>query len=701
MADRGASEIQFEIEEMRALIEDGGALSQVLSGFCHRQEQEDLLVRMAEALAGEEFLLAEAGTGVGKSLAYLIPAVFWARSTRNRVVVATRTKALQDQLIKEDLPLLQKALPFGFFYALAKGRENYLCRRKLTDLVSRGFNLQPEEQEFLRQVVVWASRTRTGDRQELHMDNELLQHWPLVACDWRSCLREQCSFQDSCFRQRMIKRAESADIVVTNHALLLTSARIGNGVLPEFKYLIIDEAHNLERQAFDHFSLTFNRAEVRDILNSLSQKQRGVQIGFLVMLQNRHPSMRARLEQAHKLVEDCRQEVDNFFKHITRGVPRTTRDNSFSLHWKEGSGPLPEEMVEVFVGLDTVMASLLGVLQEFQRDLQDSPEALEIAGLIERLTECVQGIQIIMNEALGDPEQVVWIDFWYGRAAAVSASPLRIGNLLDNSLYEHLASLIMVSATLTIAEDFAYFIERNGLEAYRGEKLATITRQSPFDYDSNCRMYVVNDLANPGHRDYERQCGDFLQEFLEKVPGRTLVLFTSRRMLLDTAAGLRPHLEEQGIRLLVQHQDGEFNTLIADLVTAERAVLMGVDTFWEGVDLKGENLTCLVMVRLPFRPPSDPLTSAWQDYYRNNGENGFYRYSLPDAVLRFKQGMGRLIRSELDWGAAVILDRRLAAPPRGKSYGQMFHRSLPERRVVEISRNEAGREVSDWFNSFA
>ena len=289
-------------------------------------------------------------------------------------------------------------------------------------------------------------------------------------------------------------------------------------------------------------------------------------------------------------------------------------------------------------------------------DLQDSSEAPEIAGLIERITECAQCIQIIMNEALGDSEQVVWIDFWYGRAAAVSASPLRVGKLLDISLYKHLASLIMVSATLTVAEDFTYFIERNGLEVYQGEKLATITRQSPFDYDRNCRMYVVNDLANPGHRDYERQCKGFLQEFLEKVPGRTLVLFTSRRMLLDTAAELRPHLEEQGIRLLVQHQDGEFTTLIEDLVTAERAVLMGVDTFWEGVDLKGENLTCLVMVRLPFRPPSDPLTSAWQDYYRNNRENGFYRYSLPDAVLRFKQGIGRLIRSESDWGAAVILD---------------------------------------------
>lgn len=698
-SNRKSAQVEYDLEEMRALVRPGGGLSTVLPGFCHRQEQEDLMVRIAEALAGDEFLLAEAGTGVGKSLAYLIPAVFWAVSTGERVVVSTRTKALQDQLVNVDLPLLARVLPFGFIYEQAKGRENYLCRQKLANLVARGGDLTIEQKEFLQRVAVWAVQTRTGDRQELRIDSHLLSNWRMVACDRRACLRERCSFQESCFRHRLISRLGQANLIVVNHSLLLADVRVERGILPEYRYLIMDEAHNLEREAFDKFGISFSLPEIRDVLNTLAFKQRRVQTGYLAMLQNRYSHLQPGLTEIRELKEACLQEVENFFACLSERLPPGAGESSQTVRWP-GQHAGEEGVLDAFNIVQGSFNTLLGALRKLQQELQDSPEALELEALILRLQEAVMDASIIMTGNLDDPEQVVWVDYNYGRAMAVNSSPLKVGQMIDKCLYQKLNSLVMVSATLTVAGDYSHFIERSGLHPYlQDRRLATITRPSPFDYNRCCQIYLVNDLPDPNHRSFQPMVSDFLSDFLPTIPGRTLVLFTSRRMMQEAARELRPILTGEGITLLVQHEDGDFSTLVDQMVASSRAVLMGLDTFWEGVDLRGDYLTCLVIVKMPFRSPSDPLVSAWNDHYRVNGENGFSKFMLPDAVLRFKQGVGRLIRSESDWGAAVILDGRLAVPPRGKNYGQVFVQSLPT-KITALGWSEAGKAVATWLESF-
>lgn len=692
---------EFDLKELRQLISARGRMSRILPGFRHRQEQEDLLVRIAEAFRADEFLLAEAGTGVGKSLAYLIPAAYWAHHTGKRVVVSTRTKTLQQQLVNEELPRLQEVLPFKFSYELAKGRENYLCRNRLANLVAKGRDLTGEQKEFLQRAVVWAAQTQSGDRQELKLDSRLLAHWGLVACERRGCWRERCPFQDSCFRQQMIRRLEKADLIVVNHALLLADARLGKGVLPEYQYLVIDEAHNLEREAFDKLATTFSLHETKEALYSLAHRRQKVQVGLLAALQTRYPHLKSYLDEAKNVLEKALQALEGFFAALSRHLTSRAAGGGQSVRW---TGPFDtrDEVCAAYLVFDEAMQALAASLQPLQEEVEDKADYPDLESVQEQLQEILGDARYIITECLEDPEQVVWVNFYAGQAMAVFSSPLRVGEALDENLYQNLNSMVMVSATLTVAGGFGYFIERNGLADYaRDGRLATIARPSPFDYDHCCRVYLVNDMPAPGQPDFNSQVNEFLGQFLPAIPGRTLVLFTSRSMLQEAAGMLRTTLGKQGITLLVQHQDGDPASLLDELVACGRCVLMGVDTFWEGVDLRGEYLTCLVMVKLPFRSPADPLTLAWNDHYRANGENGFHRLLLPDAILRFKQGVGRLIRSESDWGAVVITDRRMAAPPWGKSYGSLFVRSLPGGQVVETDRASAGREVRNWLVSFS
>jgi ATP-dependent DNA helicase DinG len=658
------------------------------------------MLRVAEALAGDEFLVAEAGTGLGKSLAYLLPAVFWARATGCRVVVSTRTRALQEQLTRQDLPSLRQALPFAFQFEQAKGRDNYLCRERLRALLSRASEADPEVQAFLTRVAAWAASSPTGDRQELGLEGREASLWATVACDRRTCLRERCPSLQSCFRQRLARRLEQADIIVVNHALLLTTARLESGVLPAFRHLVIDEAHALEREAFDKFALGLEEAEVREFLNRLLAVQRRRATGLLATWQSRYPYLRAQLDVARDARERCAEALQELFA-VLSAVARSG-EGSASVRLARGAEDLPR-VATALSRCQEPFERLAVALQDVARERDGDQEAGELQAAAETAREIAATVRELWERVDGGGgDEVVWVTRADGQARSLRASPLQTGMALEEALYRHLDCLVMVSATLSVNGDFSHFLQRHGLAGYEQDRrLSCIRRPSPFDYHLRRRVFVVSDVVSPNHAGFAAQVADLLVDLGQALAGNTLVLFTARGMLQQVGDAVRPRLERGGVRVLVQHEDGDAASLAEELRWGRRTMLMGLDTLWEGVDLPGEALTCLVMVRLPFRSPADPLVAAWDEHLRQEGENPFTRLLLPDAVLRFTQGMGRLIRAEDDWGAAVVLDARMSGGRGGQAYGRCFRDCLPAGQLEEVRREELVSRVRAWMERFA
>lgn len=726
-----------------------GPLAGVLPGYEPRPSQEAMLGAVGRAFEEGGALLAEAGTGTGKSLAYLIPAAAWAAASGRRVVVSTHTLQLQEQLWQKDIPFLARHLPFPFRAALAKGRGHYLCRLKWEGVVADAAQgrVPGGGGVFYARLATWLADTATGDRAEVNVRWDEEPFWAAVGVD-DGCAGERCRHRDACYYLDARRRAAAADVVVTNHALLLADAAADNGVLPPYQYLVCDEAHHLPELAGEHLGVAVVEGDLRQQLLELTRPGVGEgRPGLLTrvervlrvqggatgsIFEGDGESAAPRLAAAQQAAARAAQGVEELFLALRAWAqegPQRPGDHPVKT-WRL---PAPEVDRPAWQGvrqkgenaafrLQDAGRALLALAQgladnpaggwppELLAEMEARGHALGTAG--QALGEVLALSSNAAEQGDGGPDpwqaagRVAWFEWEQneGRerrpgpgACRLRLSPLFPGPLLSARLVNRLDAAVFTSATLSIGGRFDHAAEQLGLA---GREVPPVFLQvpSPFDYANQALLCLASDLPDPklGEEAHTRAVADFLVRLCRSTGGRTLVLFTANRSLRRVYQEARPALEAMGILPLAQGLDGGRGRLTEAFRANPRSVLFGAASFWEGVDIPGDALSCVVVVRLPFRPPGTPLAEAREEALSRRGEDPFRRLSVPDAVLRFKQGFGRLIRSAADRGAVVVLDPRLLQ--RRSSYGQAFLDSLPGPRLFVGSQGEVVEAVDNWLH---
>jgi ATP-dependent DNA helicase DinG len=683
------------------LFEPGGLLSRVLAGFEPRPQQARMAQAIARVLGAGGTLAVEAGTGIGKSLAYLAPALAVAEGESEKVVVSTNTITLQDQLVERDLPLLSAALGRPVRFATLKGRPNYLCMRKWYEELGAALTADTAERLFVLRVLFWQATTETGDNAELNLMGEEDALWRLVSGD-EGCWGSACPYSSRCYLTRARQRAEQADLVIANHALVCANLAAGGRLLPEHRRLIIDEAHHFEAVATDHLGLSVRRGELVALIGGASGRGFRAPRVLAAPGQQGWPS-EAELSELAVASQRAQAAARTLFDGIAAAVgelrgPGDLESSSLQIPYREGMQGLPEGTFEVsrtaWEALGR-LGRLLGAVAG--RAPADAAAAAEVANLARAVS-----LQAAALDALGRADQKDWV-YWLEDGPgghALCGAPIDVGPILRERLWPELHSAALVSATLAVMERFDHTLGRLGLGGGSGDdRPGSLLLRSPFDYRRQALLCVPTDLPEPGagggegDRSYVAAAAEYLADLLPAVGGRALALFTSYRMLRQVYAKVAAELAGRGLNVLAQGIDGGRTRLLRALRTEERVVVFGTSTFWEGIDVRGPQLSCLVIARLPFPRPDDPLVAARQDRLEREGQSSFAHYSLPQAVLRLKQGFGRLIRSGEDHGAVVILDGRLLR----RQYGRVFLDSLPEATRYYGPSAQTIARVTSWL----
>lgn len=632
-----------------------GLLARHLENFEFRPQQEQMANAVVFAIESNKHLLVEAGTGVGKSLSYLIPFIMWTKEANKRVVVSTYTKTLQEQLVKKDLPFLKKALNIDFEFTLCMGGQNYLCLRRLY----QGFNqrLFESEREWddIKNIRKWQEKTESGLYADLPFEPKE-PTWQKVCRESDLCLGKECQYKSKCFYRKARFKAEKSQILVINHHLFFANLASGNRVLPDFQAVVFDEAHTLQDVATEYLGIEINNYKIRYFLDSIYNPQS--EKGFLNRIRKINKSQANNIEEC---VNNLRHAGDLFFADLvsrfgSESIVQRIREKDF-----------------IFNHLKEPMMALLISLKEVLNGATDEENIIQIKSFISRGKELKENLEAVINQSLDG--NVYWIEILARQRwsrYSLFAAPIDISVEFKKKVLEKTKPVIFTSATLSTSGNFEF--TKNSLGIDEAEE---ILLNSPFDFNYQTIIYIPTGLADPSQefKFYQKQAIEEIKKIVVLTQGRSFVLFTNYRMLATAGNILKEDLK--GFNILCQGDAPRYK-LLEKFKKEKQAILLGTNTFWQGVDVPGKALECVIITKLPFAVPDDPITEARMEEIQKQKKNPFLHYQIPQAIIMLRQGFGRLIRRKTDIGVVAILDSRVKT----RFYGKTFLKALPKCKVV-------------------
>ncbi|WP_163470152.1 ATP-dependent DNA helicase [Fusobacterium sp. IOR10] len=701
-------------------FEEKGLIAQNFKDFEFRQEQNNMVKHIQEGLNKEEKIIVEAGTGTGKTLAYLIPSIEWALENEKKVVISTNTINLQEQLMNKDIPMVRKIMGKKFNYVLVKGRGNYLCNRKYYNVSSgnviKAGSLSDEQKIQIKELINWGRATETGDKSELNFEPSY-DIWEYFKSESDTCYNG-CPHREECFFFKARDEKKNADILIANHHIFFSDLAIKKeigfnsdfSILPEYGLVVFDEAHNIEKVARDYFSYEVSKYSFVKSMNKIynskkerdnSSKEKLLEESETNYKLNGHISIlykylnkidldnKSKVQKiiSEKLIDEHKNLFlagNNFFKRVIE-IFSKGQNGSLSVRIKKGEiiestflKMLEKEKEDFILEFESYLNTIKRVLSLISEAEDKEGKINEFINYTNKLESFLSNFKFI--NTFEDDKFIYWIEVNEKKNnSKLVATPLKIDSELSENLYENLKQIIFTSATIAVMNNFKYFKNSIGLEEKTYDKII----ESPFDYDKQMKVYIPEDISAPNDRNFLEDVQRFLEKLIIKSKGRTFVLFTSYKALNYVYYSIRKELEANGINLFIQ---GMYpRTKLVELYKKSKfPVLLGTDSFWEGVDVKGDKLSSVVIVKLPFKVPNDPITEAIIEKYEEQGKNSFLEYQIPESVIKFKQGIGRLIRSKEDRGVITILDNRIVT----KRYGKYFIKSIPTKNIIRKSIEE-------------
>ncbi|MBN2544836.1 MAG: DEAD/DEAH box helicase family protein [Spirochaetes bacterium] len=702
---------------------DEGLLKEHKDDYEYREVQQKMSEKIADAFNDDKISVIEAGTGIGKSLAYLLPSFLWCKNNNQRVVIATNTINLQNQLYNKDIPFIKKILKSKINALIVKGRRNYICKLKL-------YNLQNElefydKNEEINSILKWSNITTNGDIDDLNFipDNNV---WEKVSSDVDFCTGRHCIFFQNCFYQLARRKASESQILIANHHILFADIQIrseGRGLeenllLPPYKKIIIDEAHNIEKNASSFFSFTFSKSSFLKFLSYLKKKNN---TGFLSVL------MKKLLSKSDKKSKEFGEIISNeilekfslvqinsnkifdalspYFLSKTETNYTNGFMNKFNLYRIKKNEWESEKFNKDFLvhfntlmeTIDVLAKSMEDFIQKFDKSSLAKDYEIDIKLLISyynKLLSYVTNINNILNIDIN--EYITWIETKGNDDNPnfkLTATPLYVNKILSKNLFEAFDTIVLTSATLTINKSFDFFNKLTGLNLVKEKEIHNDIYESPFDYENKVLFVVPDYVPEPNHRDYNEILNDYLKKTIMLTEGSSFVLFTSYNQLKKSYDEVCPLLKENGLNCYCQGEMEKFK-LLDTFIKEIKSTLFATNSFWEGVDAPGKTLKQVILAKLPFQMPTEPVEEAKIEDMEKRGLNPFMDYTLPSAIIKFKQGFGRLIRNKDDYGIVAIIDTRILK----KYYGKLFFHSLPKCKFISGSLDKILQVIDNHIN---
>ena len=680
-----------------------GILAKEIKGFEYRQEQEEMAQYIQDAINEDRKIIVEAGTGTGKTLAYLIPSIKWAVTNKKKVIIATNTINLQEQLLLKDIPLAKSIIKDEFSYVLVKGRNNYVCKRLFNELaLGKSIDIETfsmEAREQIEYILKWGNKTKTGDKAELPFE-VYPDVWELVQSTTELCLGKKCPYRKECFYMKTRIEKMEADILISNHHVFFADLNVRAEtdfdseylILPRYDMVIFDEAHNVESVARSYFSVEVSKISFTRLLNRIYQKKNKKKKEKSALIRVEDTVDEKNLEDSEQyiyLLNTLKEEIsilqnigDEYFDEIRKIYETNTEApikkslNNFEMTKSRFLENLREKK-DIFQGK---LADFLNLMMSFNNVIDEekdkNPEVINFNNHLKMFKAYIDSFKFI--NSFEDDNYIYWLDINSKRTNVVlTATPLNIAQKLSTVLFDNLDRLVFASATIVVNGNFDYFKKSLGLDE---EDCIEAIIKSPFDYDEQMSVYIPSDIQDSENINaFVSDASKFILNILLKTNGKAFILFTSYTMLNQIYYSISKKLKDKGFEVFL-HGDKPRSQIIKEFKEAENPILFGTTSFWEGVDVQGENLSNVIITKLPFLVPTDPVVSAISKKIEEDGGNSFMDFQLPEAIIKFKQGVGRLIRKKTDSGNIFILDNRILK----KRYGSLFINALPSQKNIKI-----------------